>query len=314
MPETLAEHELFDIVVVGELNVDLILSTNAMPVFGQVEQLVEDATLVLGSSSAIFACGAARLGLRVAYVSRVGDDVFGHFVLGELKKHGIDVQGVILDPTIKTGVCVILSRGEDRAMLTYLGSIACMTLEDVNLLLFARGRHLHVGAYFLQTRLRSRFAELCGLAHQRGLTVSLDTNYDPQEVWDIADTLDHVDIFLPNQTELQAIAKTDSMDGALASYAEKPLIVVVKRGAQGALVQHAAYRAHVPAIPVSVVDTTGAGDSFDAGFIYGHLAGWSLDKSLRLAVVCGALSTRAIGGTEAQPTLDEALKVLNSLS
>jgi sugar/nucleoside kinase (ribokinase family) len=313
MPEESLMDKSFDVVVVGELNVDLILITDVMPVFGQVEQLVQDATLVLGSSSAIFACGAARLGLRVAYISRVGDDVFGHFVLGKLRKRGIDVQGVIVDPTIKTGVCVIMSRGEDRAMLTYLGSIACLPLQDVDLSMLSRGRHLHVGAYFLQTALQPGFVRLCKLAHDRGLTISLDTNYDPKQTWALGDALDHVDLFFPNRTELQAISGADSLEGALAHYVQKPLTLIVKLGAQGALAQYGKHRIEVPTIPVTVVDTTGAGDSFDAGFIYGYLAGWDIDKSLRLAVVCGALSTRAIGGTEAQPTLDEALKVLNTL-
>lgn len=314
MPKEPAPDKSFDVVVVGELNVDLILSTEVMPVFGQVEQLVQDATLVLGSSSAIFACGAARLGLRVSFIGKVGDDVFGHFALDELHKREVDVSGVIVDPRIKTGVCVILSRGNDRAMLTYLGSIASLAVEDVDLALLSSGRHLHVGAYFLQSALRPGFVRLCMLAHERNLTVSLDTNYDPQEIWEVASALDHVDIFLPNQTELKAITRVDTIDTALACYAKKPMTVVVKLGAQGALAQHKTRRVEAPTIPISVVDTTGAGDSFDAGFIYGHLAGWELEESLRLAIICGALSTRAIGGTQAQATLSEAMELLNALT
>src|SRR5215207_8135730 len=99
-----------DVIVVGELNADLILSGDVAPAFGQVEKLVDDASLVIGSSSAIFACGAARLGLRVAFIGKVGDDALGQFVLRELERHGVDTAGMVVDPSLKTGLTVILSR------------------------------------------------------------------------------------------------------------------------------------------------------------------------------------------------------------
>src|SRR6266540_6915390 len=137
----------FDLVVVGEINPDLILRGDVTPAFGQVEQLVEDATLTIGSSSAIFACGAARLGLRVAYVGKIGDDIFGHFMRQQLSERGIDVSGVVVDRAIRTGLSVILSRGSDRAILTYSGSIAALRYDEIDRRLLARARHLHVGSY-----------------------------------------------------------------------------------------------------------------------------------------------------------------------
>src|SRR5580765_836229 len=113
----------FDVVVVGEINADLILKGDVTPAFGQVEQIVDDATLTIGSSSAIFACGAARLGLRVAFIGIVGDDVFGQFMRRQLAEHSVDVSGIIVDGAIRTGLSVILSRGVDRAILTYAGAI-----------------------------------------------------------------------------------------------------------------------------------------------------------------------------------------------
>lgn len=110
-----------DVVVVGELNADLILTGEVAPQFGQAEKLVDDATLTLGSSSAIFACGVARLGLRVAFIGKIGNDEFGRFVKGYLENRGVDTSGVVVDEGIKTGLSVILSRGNDRAILTYSG-------------------------------------------------------------------------------------------------------------------------------------------------------------------------------------------------
>jgi sugar/nucleoside kinase (ribokinase family) len=302
------EKEL-DVLVVGELNADLILQGDVVPVFGQVEKLVDDATLTIGSSSAIFACGVARLGLRVAFVGKVGDDPIGRFMCDALAARGIDTRGVVVDPILKTGLSVILSRGADRAILTYLGTIAALRATDVDRTLLARARHLHMGSYFLHEALLPDIPRLFAETRAHGLTISLDTNYDPAERWDsgVAQVLPDVDLFFPNQTELCAIAGTPEVDDALARLAAMGPSVAVKLGADGAIARHGAVVVTAPSIPVQVVDTTGAGDSFDAGYVYGHLAGWQPARTLRFACVCGALSTQAAGGTVAQPTLEEAL-------
>ena len=301
----------FDVLVVGELNADLILRGDVTPAFGQVEKLIDDATLTIGSSSAICACGLARLGLRVAFVGKVGDDKFGRFMLRELTAHGIDTSGIRVAPALKTGLTVILSRSVDRAMLTYPGSIAALRFDDIPLSVLDRAHHLHLGSYFLLDAMRPDVPRLFNEAHTHGLTVSLDTNYDPTEKWSggLAETLRRTDIFLPNEAELCAITGKASVDDALAAL-DSRLVVAVKLGARGAIVQHAGQRHQADIIPVNVVDTTGAGDSFDAGFIYGHLAGWELQHTLRFANVCGSLSTRAVGGTLSQATLEEALTYL----
>ena len=200
----------FDVMVVGELNADLIVTGDTTPTFGQVEKLVDDATLSIGASSAIFACGVAKLGLRVAFIGKVGDDIFGQFMKQSLAQRGIDVSGIIVDPTLKTGLTIILSRGNDRAMLTYLGSISALTYPDIDLSLLPRARHLHLGSYYLLDGLRKDCPRLFETAHQHGLSVSIDTNYDPSEQWQggIMETLAHADVFLPNETERHAISHT----------------------------------------------------------------------------------------------------------
>ncbi|MBI1879403.1 MAG: sugar kinase [Chloroflexi bacterium] len=299
----------FDVIVVGELNADLILTGDVVPAFGQAEKLVDDATLTLGSSSAIFACGAARLGLRVAFIGKIGDDEFGRFVKDQLEERGVDTSGVVVDRQVKTGLSVILSRGNDRAILTHLGSIAALRYEEVNPALLAQARHLHLGSYFLLDALLPNIPRLFDEAHAQGLTVSLDTNYDPSEQWNggLREILARADIFLPNAAELRAIAGLDDLDSALAVIAHQTPLVAVKLGPEGALARRGTETAQAESLAVAVVDTTGAGDSFDAGFVYGYLAGWELPRSLRLGCVCGSLSTRAAGGTAAQPTLAEAM-------
>ena len=310
----------FDVVVVGELNADLILRGDVVPAFGQVEKLVDDATLTLGSSSGIFASGAASLGLRVAFIGKVGDDEFGHFLKRALEAKGIDTGGLVMDPSLKTGLTVILSQGagpgaaDNRALLTYLGSIAALRSADVDQALLARARHVHLGSYFLLDALRPDVPALFQAAHRLGLTVSLDTNYDPAEHWNggLAEALSHVDVFLPNQTELCAIAGLADPAAALAALARYVPLVAAKLGARGALARRGTELASATPPPVAVVDTTGAGDTFDAGFVYGFLAGWDLPRTLRLACVCGSLSTRTTGGTTGQPSLAEALPFLDA--
>jgi len=299
----------FDLVVAGELNPDLVLSGDVVPAFGQVEQLVDKANLTIGSSAAIFACGAARLGLRVSFIGLVGDDVFGNFMLAALKERQVDTSGVVVSAGVQTGFSVLLTRGSDRAILTFPGSIPLLKMADIDLSIIDSARHLHLGSYFLLDELRQDIPVLFKHARECGATISLDTNYDPSERWDggLADCLTLCDIFLPNEKECTAIAHQEDIEGAMAYFSPVVPTLVVKMGEAGALAQTKGKIVRSGTLPVNVVDTVGAGDSFDAGYIYGFLNDWDIERSLRLACVCGALSTQAAGGTNAQPTLAEAL-------
>lgn len=304
----------FDLLVIGEINPDLILSgENVVPAFGQAEKLIEAATLTIGSSSAIMACGAARLGLKVAFVGVVGDDQFGRFMLDEMQERGIDTAGCVVDPSLDTGLSVILSRPDDRAILTFPGSIPELRLGHFDQSLLAQARHLHLGSYFLLNALRPDLPALFAKAQQLGLTTSLDTNWDPRERWDVSVMLPHCDLFLPNEEEVLRISGHDTFNEGLEILASQIPILAVKLGARGGLARQGQTTVTAPALPVKVVDTTGAGDSFDAGFLYGYLNSLTLEESLRLANACGSLSTRAAGGTVSQPTLEEALSHLSKM-
>lgn len=299
----------FDILVAGEINPDLILYGDVEPVFGQVEKRVDSADLVIGSSSVIFACGAARLGLSITFVGVCGDDVFGRFMLDEMRKQEINVENVIVRPDESTGLSVILTRGSDRAILTYPGLITALSAGDISDSQLRKVRHLHVASYFLQDNLQPGLPGLFRRAHALGLTTSLDTNYDPSGMWLGFDALlPLVDVFLPNEVEALALTRKGNLDEALEYLSQHCKAVAIKLGAQGAIGQVANQCVRVPSIPVQVVDTVGAGDTFDAGFLYGWLNGWSLEKSLKLACVCGSLSAQQAGGTRGQPTITEAMQ------
>lgn len=301
----------FDLLVAGEINPDLILSGDVTPVFNQTEKLVDSAALTIGSSSAIFACGAARLGLRVAFIGVCGDDIFGRFMLDEMRKRGVDVSNVIVRAGGQTGLSVILNQGVDRAILTHPGLIAALQDSDIPDAFLKSVRHLHVASYFLQTNLQPDLSDLFRRARSFGLTTSMDTNYDPSEKWTGFDELLSVtNVFLPNEKEAVSLSGESNVHLAADWLGSRLEMVGIKLGADGALGVRNGEKVRVASIPVEVIDTVGAGDSFDAGFLYGYLNGWSLERSLRLGCVCGALSTQRAGGTDGQPTLDSVLAFL----
>jgi sugar/nucleoside kinase (ribokinase family) len=297
-----------DLVVLGDCNPDLLLTGDVVPSFGQVEQIVDEAKLTIGGSGAITAAGAARLGLRTALVSVVGDDSFGRVQLDALRARGVDVGGVRVDPTLPTGVTVVLSRGDDRAILTAPGTIGALRGELVDLDLLRGARHVHATSYFLQPGLRADLPELLGVARATGATVSLDTNWDPAGSWDdgLRGLLGMLDVFLPNAAEARLITGEPDVEAAAAVLAGQVGTVAVKLGAAGGLARSGAAAVRRAALAAELVDTTGAGDSFAAGFLAGRLHGHPLERALALAVACGSLSTRASGGVDAQPTLEEA--------
>ena len=299
----------FDLLVLGDANPDLILRVDAAPAFGQVETIVEDATLVLGGSGAIMACGATRLGLSVAIAGVIGDDVFGRFVRGSIEEEGIDTQALRVDGTRPTGLSMILARPDDRAILTSTGTIADLRGSSLDPDLIESARHVHVSSYYMQRALQRDLPALFDTAHARGATTSIDPNWDPDERWDsgLLELLDRTDVFFPNEAEARAITGIDDAEAAAKALAEHRTVVVVKLGTDGGLAVDANGVVRRESIPSDVVDTIGAGDSFDAGFLAGRLLEWPLERCLRLAVACGSISTKSAGGTGAQPTLDEAV-------
>ena len=298
-----------DLLVVGDCNPDLVLAGDVTPRFASVEQLVDRADLVIGGSGSILACGAACLGLRVAMASVVGDDVFGRFMLDALAERGVETTPIARSDSEPTGLSVILARTDDRAILTRLGTIDAVAAEHVPRSLLARTRHVHVASYYLLHRLMPHVPALFAAAHELGVTTSLDTNWDPSERWQLDDVLEHTDILLPNATEAMYIARATSLTSAAGHLRKRVGTLAVKLGSEGAVAYRGDDHAHVSAPPLVAVDAIGAGDSFGAGFLAGTLMGEPLEGALRLAVACGSLSTRAAGGTAAQPTLDEARAV-----
>ncbi len=304
----------FDLLVVGDVNPDLVLRGNDIsPAFGQAERLVDEAVITVGGSGAIMACGAARLGLRVAIVGVVGDDLFGSFMRDQLVGRGVNIRGIAVDPNRPSGVTVVLSTPRDRAILTAPGTIGDLRGSLVDPDLLRSTRHVHVSSYFLQRGLAPDLPQLLADARTSGATTSVDPNWDPSGAWEggLPALLPAVDLLLPNEIEATRLAHTSDLEAAIAALRARGPVVAVKTGERGSIALGPGERAQVAAIPASVVDTTGAGDSFDAGFVAAMLAGESLERCLAIANACGALSTRAVGGIDGQPTMAEAVAAVD---
>lgn len=297
------------ILVIGELNTDLIMTgLPHLPVLGQ-EILCAGFSRVLGSSSAIFAVKLARLGAAVDFMGLVGDDDDGRFLIEQLRANGVNADRVMRRANLRTGVTLSLSLATDRAMVTYLGAMAALRVADLDLSCLVGYDHLHMASYFLQCGLRPDLARLFDAARQSGLSISFDTGWDPLAQWgaDLFEALDYVDIFLPNESEALALGETDDLPTALHRLTRPDRQVVVKLGAEGCVALTGAEQVlHLPPFPITPVDTTGAGDSFDAGFVYARLvAQQPLAEAMRFANACGALAATVVGGATHAPTAAE---------
>jgi sugar/nucleoside kinase (ribokinase family) len=288
-----------DIAIVGEINLDLILYGLPEPMPTERELLATGFTITLGSSSAILAHNLAALGSRVGFITKVGDDSFGTLAMERLCERGVDLTRVAHGA--KSGVTLILPHGPQRHILTYPGTISELRFEDLDLDYLASARHFHMSSLFLQRELLPHVPELFRRMKSAGLTTSLDTNDDPDDRWGevLDEILPHVDILLPNEREAMKMSRAGDLDTALSRLSQKVETVVVKMGASGASAVREARRFTAPAVPVTVIDPIGAGDSFDAGFLHQFLRGADLTTCLAYGNLCGAFSVTACGGTEA---------------
>lgn len=291
----------FDIAIAGETNLDLVLYglPETMPV--ERELLGSGFELTLGGSSSILAHNLAMLGSRVAFTTLVGNDEMGRIALDRLRHSGLHLNQIPQKKGLGTGVTILLPHGNRRHILTSPGAISGIVLDDLDVGYLSSARHFHLSSFFLQTGLQNDLPSLFKRLKAAGLTVSLDTNDDPSGRWGgvLDQLLDSIDLLLPNEDELKKIAKKDTLEDSLDALSDRIPLIVVKCGSRGAVVQHGRRRARIPPIQVTPIDTIGAGDSFNAGFLHSYLHQNDPLLAATVGNMTGALSTLRPGGTEA---------------
>ena len=291
----------FDVTIAGELNLDLILYGAPEELPRERELLMSDMNLTLGSSSAILAHNLASLGSRVGFISCVGDDSFGEMALKWLSTAEVDVSKVLVWPGRKTGMTTILQHESGRNILTYPGTIFELGIQHLDIEYLASAQHFHVSSFYLQRGLQADLPDLLRTLKARGLTVSLDSNDDPEDRWEsgLREALRQVDVFLPNEREAKRLTGAKDAEAAGAELAQWVPVVVIKLGARGAMAQRGSDHWFSPGVKVEVVDPVGAGDSFDAGFLHEYLRGSEMNVCLEAGNLAGALSVTRPGGTGA---------------
>jgi sugar/nucleoside kinase (ribokinase family) len=301
----------FDVIVVGELNIDLIVnSIDSFPEIGK-EKIAKSMTLTLGSSSAIFASNLSSLGARVAFIGKIGDDPFGNLCKASLQRKKVNTD-FIISGKMNTGATIVLNYSEDRAMVTYPGAMEDLTIAEIKEEAIKSARHLHFSSFFLQPGIQAGILQLFKMARDNGLTTSLDVQWDPAEKWNFnyREVLPFVDVFLPNEQEALLLTGESKLENAIGKLTSFGKLIVVKQGSKGSTLATRKKSVFKQSFyNNNVVDAIGAGDSFNAGFIFKYISGCDMDECQRFANLAGAVNTTAPGGTAAFESYNQVITI-----
>jgi len=304
------DEKKYDVLVVGELNIDLILNKiEKFPEIGK-EVIAKEMKQTLGSSSAIFANNLSILGTKVSFLGKVGYDSYAAQISSSLKQADVDISNILKSATSLTGLTVAFNYGNDRAMVTYPGAMNDLKIEDISDEVLKSASHMHLSSVFLQEGLKPNVVDLFRRAKMLRLTTSFDPQWDPSEKWDIdlRALLPYVDVFLPNEVEIKKLTKATTVEDAIMRIKPFCKTVVIKQGTKGAVLWDKTKLVNQPAyLNQNVVDAIGAGDSFNAGFISRFIKHKPLEECLDFGALTGAVNTTAAGGTGAFKSL-EAIK------
>lgn len=286
--------------VIGDLNIDLIFSSlERKPVFGS-EILSKEWFLDIGGSGGIFSAVLSKLGINTCIVSKIGSDYLGDFLVKKLKVLKVNTDFVIIDEKRNTGITVNLSYPKDKYQISSLDILISLREGEINIRGIDNLDHVHFSSYFMMSGLHNKYLEVISNIRSqfKSVTFSLDTNDDPNNIWDggLIDVINSMDILFLNENEALNITGMSNTKNALEKLAGYLEVVIIKLGKKG-------YMAKIPegyytekSLDVNFRDSTGAGDNFDAGFIYGFLSGLSDEISLKIANLCGAKSVEYLGG------------------
>lgn len=285
-----------------------------LPAAGELLK-VEDFLLTTGGCAANTGIDLSRLGVSTAVIGKVGADSFGDFVVQDLARHGLDTQGIRRSAQGTSRTVILPVVGEDRRYIHAVGANGDFTAADVDLQQVLAAQVLYVGGYMLLPQLEARaLADLFAAAKQAGVKTVLDVagvTLPARE--ELAQLLPHVDVFLPNHDEACILTgETDPARQAAALLDLGASVAGITLGGEGAYICTSSKAIRAGTFAVDVVDPSGGGDAFDAGFIVGMLEGWSLEATVEFASATGALACTALGCTAGLRTRAETLAFVHS--
>lgn len=299
---------IFDAVVIGDVNIDLVVEgCSEVPQPGQ-ELFVDRMTMHVGGGAALFAVSLAKLGIRVAFNGVLGDDGYGRYIRESFAECGIDSRMIRTSTASNTGISIAFNPDTDRSFISYAGSNAELRMEEVNLEQVAQGRHVHITGY-RGRRNHDAYMSVVKRLKALGVTISCDVGWDDSGEWDksVFELMRYIDVFLMNETEALHYTGCSRVDEAIRYMGQYGSHVVVKLGKDGAVALRSGVLTRMAGYLVEAVDTTGAGDSFNAGYLFGFLSGNDVEMCLMYGNACGALSVSALGGSTGTPD-QEGLK------
>jgi len=302
-----------DVVSIGNIVVDFVAANvSEMPKWGQLVEVGEPIRSSVGGNSGIFSCVSSRLGLKVSIVGAVGTDFMGDWVVNEMQNFGVDTSYIKQTDTQTSTTLAMANPEGERAFVHYVGSNARLTLEDIDQRLISDSRALMLSAYFIMPGLYGEPSrKLLAYAKEKGVLTVFDVAWDPHGRWVLDKILENVDIFIPNIDEAEMLAGTRSASESSAKFIEMGAkMVVIKMGKEGVFVRSKNETFHIPAFKVKAIDATGAGDTFNASFVYAYLKGWELKKCAIFANAAGALKVTKVGGVSSAPTEKEIMEFI----
>lgn len=304
----------YDIIVLGDYFYDLIYS--GLPEFPELgrEIMSRDVTTT-GGAMYITAVSLSRLGVRVGWPAYFGDDFYSRSVYDFAVKEGVDLSLARHVPHPYRRVTTAIPLHGERAFVTYVDPDADDLYDHwMQALEASEFRHLHVGGLDCVDKMQP----LVDIARSHGATVSFDCQDGPhlENPDQCMSRLSLADIFIPNAREAKIVTASNSVDEALSRLAERVNVAVVKDGAHGSWAAQGDARYHADSIDAGpVIDTTGAGDCFNAGFLYGYVVEHQpLDVCLRYGNICGGLSVTGVGGATTAPRREELRDWLAKIS
>lgn len=296
----------YDVMVVGDVNIDLIVEgCDSVPEPGREIRVKNIATNV-GGGAALCAMGLSKLGLKTGFYGLFGNDIYSSFILNKFNECNIETYRGDVDENNHTGISIAIFGENDRAFITYDGPNSEFDVSNIDMDIAKLAGHIHVTGYKGRKN-HDRYVEFVRKLKEHGLTVSTDVGWDDTGEWyeGIYEFISLVDIFFINEVEAVNYTHSSDLNTAINKLSKFCRVVALKLGSNGSAAKSGSETAFEPAYEVEVVDTTGAGDSFNAGFIYGYLNGFKLDKCLRYGNACGALSTTKSGGNTGFPDILE---------
>ena len=293
----------WDVYVYGDVNIDVVVpGVESLPEPGSEVDVPVMETFV-GGGAALFTLGIAKLGLKPVFQGSVGKDMYGEYIRTLFKELGVDDSLLLDSKTKKTGISISFTTEKDRCFLTYRGTNEGISLKNMDLEKLPGAKHVHVTGYEGATN-HAEYLDMLTKIHAMGdVTVSFDVGWDMTGVWyeGIFDLLPMIDVLFMNETECMHYTRCENVEEGARRLAEKAGMAVIKLGKTGAMAIKDGQKYFAPAYTVKAVDTTGAGDSFNAGFVYGFLQGLPMEDCLKCGNGCGALSVTKLGGNTGFP-------------